>query len=350
MRTTKIEWTDQTWNPTTGCTKVSPGCQNCYAERMAKRLKGMGQEKYKNGFEVTCHEELLETQFKPGQKVFVDSMSDLFHEKVPNKSIRKVWDTMWRFPKTTFQVLTKRPDRMEKFVREWAYEKYSSGLPFEPGDQFYFDWFLQEEMCGWQCNHECTDSWIYNCAHPENEGEKCSHGCFPCSPGYCPIASEGVNKEDIPVEDRDKYEYVKDDDGSEWTGDDEELMTLHSRPRYAFAKNVWLGTTVESSDYIWRIDNLRRTLATVRFISFEPLLGPIPEIDLTGIGWVIIGGETGPGARPMSLGWAGRILDQCQEADVPFFFKGWGTYYCDKKSIEYWLLNGKEWKQFPEVK
>jgi protein gp37 len=209
----KIEWTECTWNPVTGCTKVSPGCLNCYAERMARRLQAMGQPNYRNGFEVTLHPHMLALplRWKQSRTVFVNSMSDLFHEDVPLDFIRRVFDVMARAPQHRFQILTKRSGRLAEL---------SGGLPWP--------------------------------------------------------------------------------------------------------SNVWMGVTVESDDYAWRIDDLRRTDAAIKFISFEPLLGAITSGDLEDIDWVIAGGESGPGARRMDYDWVADVRDQCLAARVPFFFKQWG--------------------------
>ena len=213
MQTTKIEWTESTWNPSTGCTKISTGCKHCYAERMAKRLQAMGQKKYVNGFDFAFHSECLAEPktWKNPHTVFVNSMSDLFHEQMTFENIQRVFKVMNENPRHTFQVLTKRSDIMLE---------YSSQL--------------------------------------------------------------------------------------KWT------------------KNIWLGVTVENDEFSNRIDDLRKTGALVKFISFEPLLDSVGEIDLSGIDWVIVGGESGPGARPIEEKWVLEIQDICQSQDIPFFFKQWG--------------------------
>jgi protein gp37 len=228
-----IEWTESTWNPVTGCAKISPGCKHCYAERMAIRLRAMGQPNYERGFKVTLQEHMLElplTWRKP-QTVFVNSMSDLFHKEVPDAFIRRVFDIMSRASWHTFQVLTKRAERMKTLGR----------------------------------NLEWPD-------------------------------------------------------------------------------NVWAGVSVESRDYLQRIDHLRSVPARVRFISFEPLLKSLGEIDLTAIDWVIVGGESGPGARPMEESWVVEIREQCLAAGVPFFFKQWGG--ANKKKAGR-LLDGRTWDGLP---
>jgi protein gp37 len=229
----KIEWTDSTWNPVTGCTKISPGCQNCYAERMAHRLKAMGQPNYRNDFELTLHEHMLSLPLKwaKPQMVFVCSMSDLFHKNVPTGFILKAFDVMSSAPQHRFQVLTKRSRRLVDLNRS-------------------LQW-------------------------PEN---------------------------------------------------------------------VWVGVSVENSDYIERIDHLRQTDAAVKFISFEPLIGPVNGINLKGIDWAIVGGESGPGARPMDESWVIDIRDNCSKQGVPFFFKQWGGVNKKKTGR---LLEGEIYEQMP---
>ena len=229
----KIEWTESTWNPVTGCTKISPGCDNCYAERMAKRLKAMGQRNYANGFEVTLHKHMLGAplSWKKSQMVFVNSMSDLFHKKVPADYIKKVFEIMRIADNHRFQVLTKRAARLDKIA---------ASLPW-----------------------------------PEN---------------------------------------------------------------------VWMGVTIENADFVNRADCLRRTPAQVKFLSLEPLLGPIPDLNLIGIDWVIVGGESGPGARPMDKKWVLEIKEQCDKARVPFFFKQWGG--TNKKKAGR-LLDGQLYDEMP---
>jgi len=238
MNKTTIDWTELSWNPVTGCTKKSPGCKHCYAEKQAKWLKGMNNKRYKNGFELTLHHDLIKEPLKTkkGKEIFVCSMSDLFHEKVPDSFIKKVFQTMHLAAQHKFFVLTKRSERL-----------YSM------------------EMRG-----------------------------------------------DL-----------------DWRG------------------NIWMGVTVENTDYLYRIDHLRETDAAVKFLSIEPLLAPIPDIDLSGIDWVIVGGESGPGARPMKEEWVIDIRDQCINAGVPFFFKQWGGKNKKKKGC---LLEGKIWKQVPTIK
>lgn len=235
MAHSSIEWTESTWNPVTGCTKVSPGCKLCYAERMAKRLQGMGQRRYVNGFDLTLHEDILEMplSWKKPQLIFVNSMSDMFHEDVPAWFIQKAFDVMRRASWHQFQVLTKRSDRLMEM-----------------------------------------------------------------SPSI------------------------------DWPG------------------NVWMGVSVESQDYTFRIDQLKNTGAAVKFLSLEPLLGPLPKLDLCGINWVIVGGESGPGARPMEPEWVLGIKAQCRKARVPFFFKQWGGFNKKKAGR---LLQGRTWDELPRI-
>ena len=228
-----IEWTEATWNPVTGCTKVSNGCRNCYAERMTRRLKAMGQPNYLSGFKVKTHKNVLALplRWKKSRRVFVNSMSDLFHEKVPVKFILEVFQIMSMTPQHSFQVLTKRSENLRKL----------------------------NQVISW----------------PDN---------------------------------------------------------------------VWMGVTVESSDYLFRIEDLRNTSAKIKFISFEPLLGRIRKVDLQGIDWVIVGGESGPRARPMSSSWVEEIRDQCVKAKTPFFFKQWGGFNKKKTGR---ILNSRTWDEMP---
>jgi protein gp37 len=230
-----IEWTGSTWNPVTGCKKISLGCKHCYAERMANRLKAMGQPNYIKGFELALHDHALELpiQWKKPQTIFVNSMSDLFLESVPLNFIKRVFNIMNAAHWHTFQVLTKRSERL-----------------------------------------------------------------FSLSPKL------------------------------KWT------------------PNIWMGVSVENDDYVFRIDHLHKTGAYIKFISIEPLLGPLPNLDLRGIDWVIVGGESGPGARPLNPEWVIDIRDQCQRAKIPFFFKQWGGTNKKKAGKE---LEGKIWHEMPSL-
>ena len=225
-----IEWTEATWNPVTGCTKISPGCKNCYAVRMAKRLKAMGVPQYRDGFKLTLQPDALDIplKWKRSRMIFVNSMSDLFHKDVPLEFIQSVFAVMEQASQHQFQVLTKRPE--------------------------------------------------IALAHAE-------HLTWP--------------------------------------------------------ENVWLGTSVESALYVHRIRTLRAIPAKIRFLSVEPLLGPIPRLPLQGLHWVIVGGESGPGARPMEAEWVRQIRDRCVAQDVPFFFKQWGGQVRGR------MLAGKTWGELP---
>lgn len=236
MTTSKIEWTEITWNPLTGCTKISPGCLNCYAEKMALRLKSMGVKNYKNGFDLTLHEHMLDVPFKLGKPkiIFVNSMSDLFHEDVPFEFIQKIFHVMNQNKQHIFQVLTKRSRRMLEF-------------------------------------------------------------------------SNKIN----------------------------------------FTQNIWLGVSVENSDYTYRVDNLLQTNASLKFVSFEPLIGPIDNFNTGGIDWVIVGGESGPKARLMQKDWVNSLKCQSIKNNIPFFFKQWGGIN-KKKSGR--LLDGKTWDQMPHYR
>lgn len=236
----KIEWTDATWNPVRGCTKVSPGCAHCYAEAFAERFRGVPGHPYEQGFDLRTVPEKLDEPLKwlKPRKVFVNSMSDLFHKQVPTKFIRAVFDTMVKAHWHQFQLLTKRPERAVTLA---------SKLPWPP--------------------------------------------------------------------------------------------------------NVWFGTSVESQRYVHRIDVIRELPAARRFLSLEPLLGPLPNLNLIGMDWVIVGGESGPKARPMDGTWVLDIRDQCIAADIAFFFKQWGSHGVDgkrrSKTANGRVLDGRTWDQWP---
>lgn len=229
-----IEWTESTWNPVTGCSKISPGCLNCYAERMAKRLKLMGQQNYRNGFQLTLHDHVVEQplRWKKPQVIFVNSMSDLFHGHVPLEFIQRVFSVMEQAHWHQFQVLTKRAPRLAQIA---------GSLPW-----------------------------------PEN---------------------------------------------------------------------VWMGVSVETPKYKTRIDELRKVPAAVRFLSLEPLLADLGDLDLSGIDWAIVGGESGPKARPIEEEWVLSIKRQCRAQKVPFFFKQWGGVMKKRNGR---TLQGKTWSEMPE--
>lgn len=230
-----IEWTEATWNPVTGCTKVSAGCKNCYAERLALRLQAMGNARYRNGFKVTLHEDLIDLpkRWREPRLIFVNSMSDLFHEQVPLEFVQSVFATMDECPKHTFQILTKRSSRLRKLASQ-------------------LDW----------------------------------------------------------------------------------------------PPNVWIGVSVEDSRVLSRIDDLRMVPAAVRFLSCEPLIGSLAGIDLTGIHWVIVGGESGWGARPMKTEWIREIFRACRKHNVPFFFKQWGGV---RKDLTGRKLGGRTYDEMPQL-
>jgi protein gp37 len=228
----KIEWTEATWNPVRGCTQVSAGCSNCYAKRFAERFRGVKGSPYEQGFDLRTVPKLLELplHWREPRFVFTNSMSDLFHKRVPVAYVREVFDVMQRAPQHTFQVLTKRAERLARLA---------PSLPWPP--------------------------------------------------------------------------------------------------------NVWMGVTVEAQDYVGRVDLLRQTAAAVKFVSVEPMLGPV-VLNLKGIHWVIVGGESGPGARPMAKDWVRAVRKQCQTARVPFFFKQWGGVQKNKRGR---ILDRRTWDERP---
>jgi protein gp37 len=231
-----IEWTESTWNPVTGCTKISAGCKNCYAERMARRLRAMGNERYAQGFRVSLHEDLIDAPraWKTPRRVFVNSMSDLFHERVPLEFIQRVFATMRDCPQHTFQILTKRSSRLVSL---------SDQLQWSP--------------------------------------------------------------------------------------------------------NVWMGVSVENNDVVPRVADLLKVPAAVRFLSCEPLIGPIDNMPLKGIDWVIVGGESGPGSREMKVEWVRSIYRQCRKTKSAFFFKQWGGVQKHRTGR---LLAGKTYDEMPVPK
>ena len=231
-----IEWTESTWNPLTGCTKISEGCENCYAERLTRRLQAMGNPNYANGFKLTLHRHVLEypLRWRKPQTIFVNSMSDLFHKDVPDEFILDTFKIMKQAGWHRFQILTKRSERLLKLNK--------------------------------------VISW---------------------------------------------------------------------------SPNIWMGVSVENQDCTFRIDHLRTTNAVTKFLSLEPLLGPLPNLDLSGIDWVIVGGESGPKSRPMNPSWVVDIRKQCQAATVPFFFKQWGGQNKKKTGR---ILDGEIWDEMPIAK
>lgn len=235
MSKSSIEWTEMTWNPTTGCDKLSAGCKHCYAEEMTKRLKAMGQEKYSAGFEFRMHESAINIPYswKKPQIVFVNSMSDLFHKSVTLEFVQKVFAVMNDTPQHTYQVLTKRGDILERYA-----------------------------------------------------------------------------------------------------------------PFLTFTPNIWMGVSVENEKVVQRIDHLRKVNAAIRFLSLEPLLGPLSKLNLKDIQWVIVGGESGRKARPMKLDWVEEIRLQCEEANVKFFFKQWGG---KNKKAAGRVLNKRTYDDMPQI-
>lgn len=236
MAKSKIEWTGSTWNPTTGCTKISAGCKNCYAEKMAFRLKAMGVEKYKDAFHLAIHPSALKEPYtwKKPRMVFVNSMSDLFHEAMPVDFIKQVFHVMNENPEHIFQVLTKRAELLSKF--------------------------------------SCLLDW---------------------------------------------------------------------------SENIWMGVSIEDFTQVKRLDNLKASSAAIKFLSIEPLITELPYLDLSGIDWVIVGGESGPNSRPIEKEWIISIRDNCKDFDVPFFFKQWGGKN-KKKSGR--LLDGRTYDEMPKFK
>lgn len=233
-KSTGIEWTDATWNPVTGCDKVSPGCKFCYAERFSERFRGVEGHHFEQGFDLRLWPDRLDQpqSWKKPRRVFVNSMSDLFHEGVPDEFIHEVFETMVEADRHIYQILTKRPERMRDLA------------------------------------------------------------------------------DDLPWPD-----------------------------------HVWAGVSVENNDYLSRVDVLRAVPANIRFLSCEPLIGPLPDLDLEGIHWVIVGGESGPNHRPIEPEWVRSIRDQCRQEDVPFFFKQWGGQTPKARGRE---LDGRTWDEFPD--
>lgn len=233
-QTSSIEWTDATWNPVTGCSKISPGCKNCYADRMAFRLHAMSQPRYLNGFKLTLQPDLIKQplKWKKPKMIFVNSMSDLFHEDVPMGFIERIFGVMSEAYWHKFQILTKRSERLADICK-----------------------------------------------------------------------------------------------------------------RIVWPENVWMGVSIENQDYVYRTKHLKTVPAAVRFLSIEPLIGPIERLSLAGINWVIVGGESGPKARPMNPEWVRNIRDLCLDKNVPFFFKQWGG---GQKSRYGRNLDGRTWEQLPQ--
>lgn len=293
---TAIEWTGRTWNPVTGCDRISPGCANCYALTLAKRLKAMGQAKYQNdgdprtsgpGFGVTVHEAAMTEplRWRLPRTVFVNSMSDLAHARVGRDAQARIWAVMALTARHRFQVLTKRPKALARVLADPAFRievaEHATDL-------------IGRTRWAWQL---------------DLGGQR--------------LAGDSGR-------------------GSGWTTTTTENGSLWMPPWPL--PNVWVGASIESDEYCYRADHLRRAPAAVRFLSLEPLLGPLPSLDLSGIDWVIAGGESGPRHRPLDLGWVRDLRDHCIEKDVPFFFKqvGGPTPKAGGR-----LLDGRTWDQYP---
>lgn len=305
-----IEWTDATWNPVTGCDKVSAGCKFCYAEKLAERLQRMGNPRYTDGFAVRLQPDALPlpTTWRKPRRIFVNSMSDLFHKDVPDEYIDRTWAVMASTSWHTYQVLTKRADRLP----EW-FARVKDGGPaaVERDRRLIYDFRLKT------FGQETADR------HAAEEA--------PPTPEVRFIYDSAIDAGDVKTDNSFRPSYSL-------------AGECHWRPWPL--SNVWLGVSVEDARVLWRIDELRKVPAAVRFLSIEPLIGPLPSLDLTGIHWVIVGGESGPGARPMDPAWVRSVRDQCVEQGVPFFFKQWGGVNKKKAGRS---LDGRTWDQLPET-
>ena len=295
----KIEWTNTTWNPITGCDRISPGCDNCYALTLAKRLKAMGSAKYQAdgdprtsgpGFGVTVHEAAMTEplRWRSPRTVFVNSMSDVAHARVGRRAQARIWAVMALAARHQFQVLTKRPKRLATILGD-------------PG-------FVR------QVAEQATDLIGHTPPHL---------GRWRLDLGGQRLAGDSGL-------------------GGGWTTTATAQGTLWSPPWPL--PNVWLGTSIESEEYCWRADELRRAPAAIRFLSLEPLLSPLPSLDLSGIHWVIAGGESGPRHRMLELSWVRGIRDLCIDQHVPFFFKQVGGHTPKAGGR---LLDGRTWDEYP---
>jgi protein gp37 len=301
---TTIEWTEATWNPTTGCDRISPGCDNCYALTLAKRLKAMGSAKYQldgdprtsgPGFGVTVHDRALAEPlgWRTPRRVFVNSMSDLGHARIPRSALARTWAVMALTARHQFQVLTKRPKRLATVLSDPSFAR--------------------------DVAHEAT----------EIIGQTPPHlGRWRLDLGGARLAGDSGLGDEWTVE----------TSGSDGTGPDNLW-----RPPWPLP-NVWVGTSIESDEYCWRAEQLRRTPAAVRFLSLEPLLGPLPSLDLTNIDWVIVGGESGPNHRPLNLDWVREIRERCSQHEVALFFKQVGGLRPKSGGR---LLDGRTWDELP---
>jgi protein gp37 len=301
MDNTGIEWTEITWNPTTGCDRISPGCDNCYALTLAKRLKSMGSAKYQldgdprtsgPGFGVTVHASVLDEplRWRTPRTVFVNSMSDLGHARIPRPALARIWAVMAVTGRHQFQVLTKRPKRLAMLL---AAPEFVGAVAEQASD-----------IIARTAPH--LGRWRLDLGGQRLAGDS------------------GL--------------------GGGWSTTTTKAGTLWSPPWPL--PNVWLGTSIESDEYCRRADELRAAPAALRFLSCEPLLGPLPSLNLTGIDWVITGGESGPNFRPMDLDWAREIRDRCQTAGSAFFFKQVGGRTPKAGGR---LLDGRTWDDYPAV-
>ena len=287
MSVSSIEWTEVTWNPVTGCDRISAGCDHCYALTLAKRLKAMGAEKYQidgdprtsgPGFGVAVHRNVMTEPllWRPPRKVFVNSMSDIAHARIPRWAQAQIWAAMALTPRHQFQILTKRPNRLANLLLDRAFYDLVNEAIADIMDRFN---------------------------------------------GPLPVEDINTTLEWIDIRERRG-----------------EIPTP--------LPNVWLGTSIESDEYCWRADELLRTPASIRFLSCEPLLGPLPSLDLTGIDWVIVGGESGRGFRPLDLDWVRDLRDRCQALSIALFFKQVGGV---RPKAGGRLLDGRTWDEYPSM-
>ena len=345
----KIEWTQATWNPVTGCDKVSTGCKRCYAERLAKRLKAMRNPRYAAGFDVTLHEDLLglPLTWKKPRLIFVNSMSDLFHPDIPLTFINRAFDTMRNANWHQFQILTKRSERLlelSSFI-DWPPNVWM-GVSIERQDYAFRISHLRET--GAAIKFLSLEPLLGPLAELDLEGIDWAivggeSGAGGLTDTNC-RGLTGINRmtifyttwRDLTMRNANWHQFQI------LTKRSERLLELSSF--IDWPPNVWMGVSIERQDYAFRISHLRETGAAIKFLSLEPLLGPLAELDLEGIDWAIVGGESGPGARPIEERWVLNIKDQCLSADVPFFFKQWGG--TNKKKAGR-LLEGRTWDDLP---
>lgn len=347
----KIEWCDETINPIIGCSKKSSGCKNCYAEKMAVRLQAMGVRGYKDVVKDgkwTGRMNFVESEIdKPGKwkkpkRIFVGSMTDIFHDDVPFEWLNKLWDMFFENPQHIFIVLTKRPKRMREFVKKHAYRRHFGWIendkkPFEFGELIHLDDLYYRNMCGYATSSDCNK---YLCSNKQNE--EYNNGIGGCCCSNCPIANSDPHVKDLEKIGIDN-QYEIDEEGYSMDCD---WMQLYARPKDAFIKNVWIGTTVENQIQAnYRVPTLLDTPANVRFLSVEPMLSKVKIPNIKKLDWVICGGESGHGARELNPEWVRSLRDQCVEAGVPFFFKQWGG---NNKKKNGRLLDGKIYEEFPK--